>query len=457
MFMSRQPVLESCLLQRLHVRTRYRMLSRFTSPPAQLQVLPSVTRCWGARVYSCLGPRRSFAPPPSSPLTPFLPARSISSRVKYPTLTMLSPPRSPCPKSKVLVLGSGNFGSCLADHLGDSEHQVYLWSRKQEFVDYFNAHHRNPDYLKDHEFSGNIHAVGPDIPDADFIKDMDVILFAIPTQALRENLIKLRPNLILDRQPLLIFVNKGIETDTQALTLEIIADTCGPEIATRATFISGPSFAKEIVRRQPTSVSVASLDESQAQRATEIFHQPWFRCYTGGDPIGLELAGALKNVYAIAAGMADGLGFESNTRAAIITRGLAEMTRIGTAYGASPLTFLGLAGVGDLFMTCSSPTSRNYTVGYRLGKGEKLEDIIATLGSVAEGVTTAKGLKKIIDELGVEAAIATGIYEVLYEGKAVNDNVHELMARPPSRELDLPQTSGGGHAGRLLAKLGRQT
>jgi len=282
---------------------------------------------------------------------------------------------------------------------------------------------------------------------------MDVVLFAIPTQGLRETLTKLQPSLTAEKLPLMIFVNKGIETGTQALTLEIIADTCGGEIARAATFISGPSFAKEIVRRQPTSVSVASLTESQAEKASQVFHQPWFRCYTGGDPIGLELAGALKNVYAIAAGMADGLGFENNTRAGLITRGLSEMTKIGTAYGASPLTFLGLAGVGDLFLTCSSPTSRNYTVGYRLGKGEKLEDIINTLGSVAEGVTTAKGLKQIVDDMDISAAIATEIYEVLYEGKDVKTSVQELMSRPPSRELDLPKQTGE-HSKRLLKKLG---
>ncbi|KAG2755456.1 NAD-dependent glycerol-3-phosphate dehydrogenase [Suillus brevipes Sb2] len=367
--------------------------------------------------------------------------------------TMLSVPSTPPPKSKILVFGAGNFGSCLADHLGNSDHEVSMWSREARFVEYFNKTHRNPDYLKDHEFSTNIRVVGPEIPSKEMMKQMDVLLFAIPTQAVRETLIKLQHSFDRANLPLMIFVNKGIESGTQALTLEIIADTCGSEIARAATFISGPSFAKEIVCRQPTSVSVASLTESQARKASEIFHEPWFRCYTGSDPIGLELAGALKNVYAIATGLADGLGFENNTRAGLITRGLAEMTRIGTAYGASPLTFLGLAGVGDLFLTCSSPTSRNYTVGYRLGKGEPLEDIIKTLGSVAEGVTTVKGLKKIIDEMQVSAPLANGIYSLLYEGKDLHEGIQELMCRPPSRELDLPEKAGEP-AKRLMHKLG---
>lgn len=266
-------------------------------------------------------------------------------------------------------------------------------------------------------------------------------------------MIALRPRLDENALPLLIFVNKGIEIKTRALTLEIIADTCGADIAKVATFISGPSFAKEIIRRQPTSVSVCSLTQERAELASQVFHQPWFRCYMGSDPIGIELAGALKNVYAIASGIAEGLGFENNTRAMLITRSLSEMTRVGAAYGASPLTFLSLAGVGDLILTCSSPTSRNYTVGLRLGHGEKLEDIIRTLGSVAEGVTTAKALKSIIDELGVSAPIAIAMYEVLYEGQDVKERAQWLLSHPVLTELDLPERSSAGPARKLLSKL----
>ncbi|KZP22932.1 NAD-dependent glycerol-3-phosphate dehydrogenase, partial [Athelia psychrophila] len=355
--------------------------------------------------------------------------------------------------SNVLVMGAGNFGSCLADHLGDAGHAVRMWSRKASFAPHFNRVHHNPDYLKDHHFSRNIQAVGPALPDAQMLKEMDVLLFAIPTQCVRDTLTKLRPSLDEEEPPLLIFVNKGIEIGTQALTLEIIADTLGPKLAQLATFISGPSFAVEVVRRQPTSVSVASLSSIEAQKASDLFHQPWFRCYTGTDPVGLELAGAMKNIYAIAAGMAEGLGFDNNTRSSLITRGLAEMTRIGVCYGANPLTFLGLAGVGDLFLTCSSSASRNYTVGYRMGKGESLETIMGTLGSVAEGVATAKGMKQIIDDLGVDAPIATGIYEGLYEGKDIHQAVRELMSRPASHEISLPQKAGGP-VHELMHKLG---
>ncbi|XP_006454031.1 hypothetical protein AGABI2DRAFT_132769 [Agaricus bisporus var. bisporus H97] len=357
--------------------------------------------------------------------------------------------------SKVLVFGAGNFGSCLASHLGDSQHDVYIWAREERIVTHFNKYHRNAAYLKDHVFPESITAVGPALPSEEFMENMDVLLFAIPTQFLREMLRTLRPKFNIENMPLMIFVNKGIEVGSNALTLEIITDTCGPEVAEAAAFISGPSFAKEIVDRQPTSVSVASFTEIEANKAATLFHQPHFRCYTNGDPIGIELSGALKNVYAIAAGMSDGLGFQNNTRAMIITRGLAELTCIGTAYGASPLTFLGLAGVGDLFLTCSSPNSRNYTVGFRLGQGESLDTILNTLGSVAEGVTTAKGAKTIIDGLGVSAPIATAIYDVLYNGKDTRLAIRELMELPPSKELELPPTAGKPTR-HLLRKLGME-
>ncbi|KAN0111613.1 6-phosphogluconate dehydrogenase, C-terminal-like protein [Russula decolorans] len=411
-------------------------------------VLPQIPH----RLFLCnFLPRRVPLTRPSLPSTNLVYTPTTSVHTLSRNFRM--PSASPSPKGKILVLGAGNFGSCLADHLGNSGHEVFMWSREKSVIDYFNEHHKNLQYLKDHCFPRTVCAVGPDLPDAKFVKRMDVLLFAIPTQGLRVLLTRLRPSLDEAHLPLLIFVNKGIETDTNALTLEIIADTCGKDIARVSTFLSGPSFATEIIRRQPTMVSIASLSEDQAEKASHVFHQPWFRCYTGNDPIGLELAGALKNVYAIASGMSEGLGFENNTRASLITRGLSEMTRIGVAYGANPLTFLSLAGVGDLFLTCSSSTSRNYTVGFRLGRGERLEEVLRTLGSVAEGVTTAKGLKAIVDELEVPAPLACAVYEVLYEGRNVREQAQALLALPMVKELDLPGKSGGP-ARALMRKLG---
>ncbi|KAG8769607.1 hypothetical protein FRC12_004845 [Ceratobasidium sp. 428] len=366
---------------------------------------------------------------------------------------MTSPPKT---TSRVLVLGAGNFGSCLADHLADSTHQVYLWARSPQLIETFNKERRNEKYLTDHLFSEGIEAIGPDLPSPAFLKEVDVVLFAVPTQGLRKVLEELKPRMPEDKIPLLIFVNKGIETGTQALTLEIVAETCGKDMAKASTFLSGPSFAKEIIKRQPTTVSVSSLSLSHAQKTSDLFHQPWFRCYTGADPVGVELAGALKNVYAIASGIADGLGYENNTRAGLITRALAEMTRIGTAYGASPLTFLSLAGIGDLMLTCTSSKSRNYTVGYRLGKGEKLDEIIRTLGSVAEGVTTSEGLKPLTQKLEVHAPIADGVYSVLYEDRDAREVAVELMNEPPSKEMVLSE-GAGAPIEELKRKLGVQS
>ncbi|KIJ24782.1 hypothetical protein M422DRAFT_194292 [Sphaerobolus stellatus SS14] len=367
-----------------------------------------------------------------------------------------------CDKKKVCIFGSGNFGSCLADHLADAVHDVLLWSRDTEVIEALNSTHMHPYCHKDHVFPEGIRAVGPEMLSTEALREMDVLLFAVPTEGLRETLTKLKPTIdqILKfdedgevKSPVFIFVNKGIESKSNALTLEIVAEAVGKEVARAAAFLSGPSFATEIIRRQPTNVSVSSLSQSHAQQAADLFHQPWFRCYTGTDPIGVELAGALKNVYAIAAGCAEGLGYENNTRAGLVTRALAEMSRIGTAYGANPLTFLTLAGVGDLFLTCSSKTSRNFTVGYRLGKGEKLDDILRTLGSVAEGVATAKGAKMMIDKLGINAPIAQGVYGVLYEGVEAEAQARWLMERPAVAEIDL-SCDVGIAAKELLAKLG---
>ncbi|KDE02643.1 hypothetical protein MVLG_06802 [Microbotryum lychnidis-dioicae p1A1 Lamole] len=349
------------------------------------------------------------------------------------------------PNKKVLVLGSGNFGSCLADHLGDIEHKVFIHCRSQATIDSLNTHRKNPKYLTDHEFSANLTAIGPEPPTTEFLQECDVIVFAIPTQSMRSVLKPLKLESIKNL-PLLVFVNKGIEIGTNKLPLEVIEETCGPEVARVSTFLSGPSFAKEIVKRQPTQVSVAALSEEHATRTAELFHQPWFRCYVNPDPIGIELAGALKNVYAIASGVASGLGYESNTRAGLVTRGLAEMTRIGVAYGADPLTFLSLAGVGDLFLTCSSTKSRNFTVGERLGKGENLDHIIETLGSVAEGVDTAKSAYAMVKEKGIDAPILEHVYRCLWEGETAGEMAKRLMSLRMMSEMEGIHETGSAAA-----------
>ncbi|KAM0787059.1 hypothetical protein ACM66B_006322 [Microbotryomycetes sp. NB124-2] len=340
---------------------------------------------------------------------------------------------TPKDNKRVLVLGSGNFGSCLADHLADIENKVYMHCRSEQVRDSLNQHHKNPKYLTDHVFPDNLEAIGPDLPDTQFLSSIDVLVFAVPTQSARSVLAKLDLQNV-NPLPLLVFVNKGIENGSGKLPLEVIQEVCGERIADVATFLSGPSFAKEIVKRQPTQVSVASRSLEHATMTGELFHQPHFRCYLNPDPIGIEIAGALKNVYAVASGVASGLGYEANTRAGLVTRSLAEMTRVGVAYDADPLTFLSLAGVGDLFLTCSSEKSRNFTVGYRLGKGEKLDHILETLGSVAEGVDTTKAAYKLVKDKQLDAPILVQVWEMLWNGRGARECAESLMSLPMRSE-----------------------
>jgi glycerol-3-phosphate dehydrogenase len=249
---------------------------------------------------------------------------------------------------------------------------------------------------------------------------------------MREVLGKLKPYWRPDM--LLVCAAKGIEVGRLHLPRDIIADVLGKEVAHNAVFLSGPSFATEIAARQPTAVAVASKDPKRAAWAQELFHAAHFRVYTSDDPIGLEVAGALKNVVAIASGASVGIGFQMNSRAAVITRGLAEITRVGVALGANPLTFNGLGGVGDLFLTCTSEKSRNFSVGYHLGKGESLEAAIKAVG-VAEGVSTAKAAYDLCNKLGVEAPIITEVYRVLYEGKPITQAVMDLLTREAKPEI----------------------
>ncbi|GJJ09819.1 hypothetical protein Clacol_004043 [Clathrus columnatus] len=319
-----------------------------------------------------------------------------------------------------------------------------------------NSTHTHPTCHKGHIFPDLVRAVGPDLPLKGTLDEMDVLVFAVPTEGLRSTLEQVKPLLprfaptdsaaassstASYRDPLFIFVNKGIESVTNALTLEIIADTLGKEIASISSFIVHRLQQKLFGDNRRLFLFPHYQRNMQKERRNFFTNLG----SDGSDPIGVELAGALKNVYAIAAGIADGLGYENNARAGLITRALSEMTRIGTAYGAAPLTFLTLAGVGDLFLTCSSKTSRNFTVGYRLGQGGKLQDILDSLGSVAEGVATAKGAKAIIDKLGIRAPIAMGV--------PAEEQARWLLEHPPVAEIDLPCDIGTA-ARQLLLKLG---
>lgn len=333
------------------------------------------------------------------------------------------------PYQRVLVVGSGNFGTCLACHLARVGHAVTLWSRDAAVVEGITKTHQNPSYLSSILLPDSLHAT-LDLKAA--VAQTEVIVLSIPTQAMRSVLLPLK-GLIQETQ-LLISASKGIELGTHYFVSDIVREVLGEAIAAKLTVLSGPSFAIEVAQGLPTAITMASLDPARAQWAQQVFHSPKFRAYTSTDPLGLEVAGALKNVIAIATGACVGLGLQENSRAALITRGLAEMTRIGAALGADPLTFGGLGGVGDLFLTCSSRKSRNFTVGFHLGQGRTLEQALKLAGSVAEGVTTTQAALELGTQLGVRMAITSATYQVLFEGKPVREALSQLITRDASDE-----------------------
>jgi glycerol-3-phosphate dehydrogenase (NAD(P)+) len=289
---------------------------------------------------------------------------------------------------------------------------------------------RNPKYLASFALGDRITAY--DSFAAMPFSSTDFIIMATPTQFMRDTLLKLAPY-VTDRHRI-ILANKGIEISSLKLPLQILTDVLGEEAENRTTILSGPSFAVEIMEGHPTAVAVGAFKRETALDVQELMHSAQFRVYTADDPMGLEVAGALKNVIAIAAGACAGLGLQQNSRAALLTRGLAEMTRFGVAMGANPLTFNGLGGVGDLFLTCTSEKSRNFTVGYRLGKGESIKDIVRTVGSIAEGVATAKAAYALAKNMNIDSPITTQVYEVLYEEKPVPQALNDLLMREAKAE-----------------------
>ncbi|KAL0487245.1 glycerol-3- phosphate dehydrogenase (NAD+) [Acrasis kona] len=338
------------------------------------------------------------------------------------------------PASNVLVIGSGNFGTALAFHLASLNDSVRMWSRDTKVVEGINSNHKNIKYLTHVTLPDNLSAVGPDFT-KEMFKTADVVLMSIPTQHLRHILTKIKP--FIRRSHLLIMANKGIENSTLELPCSIVEGCLGEQIAHNTVYLSGPSFAAELVVREPTCVTVASKNAERSAWAQKVFHCSHFRVYLSSDIIGVELAGSIKNVLAIASGISTGLGYQSNTRAALLTRGLSEMTRMGVKLGCDPLTMCGLSGVGDLFLTCTSEKSRNFTVGLRLAQGMSLEEITKNLGSVAEGVATTKSAHQLCRKLKVYSPIIDEVYQVLYHGKCARDAVDDLLNIEPLHELHM--------------------
>ena len=323
--------------------------------------------------------------------------------------------------SGVAVLGAGSWGTTLANLLARKGARVKIWAFEPEVVTAINRDRENPVFLRGVPLAPTLSAESD--PRA-VIRDASVIVSAPPSHAVRSVLRTVAD--AVPRGTLMISATKGIEGDTLALMSEVFRE-CVPQA--RFVALSGPSFAAEVCQDQPTAVVAAATDAAAAIDAQQVFATPSFRVYTGRDVIGVELAGALKNVIAIAAGILEGLGLGHNPRAALITRGLAEITRLGVAMGADPLTFAGLAGMGDLVLTTTGSLSRNRALGVALAEGQTLEAYTATHRTVAEGVNAARAGVALGSRHRVELPIVQQVWEVLFSGKAPVDGVAELMGR----------------------------
>lgn len=326
----------------------------------------------------------------------------------------------------ISVLGLGNWGTALAHHLASKGFDVVGWTNEPEVAESISRTGKNAKYLSFAELSPKLKATLK-IEEA---LNKDIIVLAIPSSALSEVVPKLE---ILD-STIIVSAVKGIEKNTKLTPLQFIEKN----LARRASLavLSGPSFAKDVVQRLPVGVVAASNDEGVARKVAELFTSEWMRVYVSTDPLGVELGGITKNIIALAAGVCDGLGFGESARAGLITRGLAEMMKFSKALGAEEKTLFGLSGLGDLAMTATSTTSRNHTVGVRLGKGEKLEEIIKSLGSVAEGVATTPLILELARRHGVEMPITEHV-SLLCEGKlTAAELAKSLVSRPTKKEFD---------------------
>jgi glycerol-3-phosphate dehydrogenase (NAD(P)+) len=327
--------------------------------------------------------------------------------------------------SRIAIVGAGSWGTALGIIAGRAGHEVRLWSRNAEVVEAINRRHVNSAYLAQHEIPPGVEAT-QELSEA--LSNAELVLLAAPSHVTRQLLV----SMLSDLQPRMIFVSatKGIEIETGKRVSEVVRDVMGKLFAPRFVCLSGPSFAQEVAAGHPTAVVAASRELEDARLVQEALSFQNLRVYTNTDVVGAEIGGSVKNVMAVAAGMVAGLGLGTNSVAALITRGLAEITRFALAQGARLETLMGLAGMGDLVLTCTGGLSRNRYVGQELGKGRQLEEIVSGMHEVAEGVKTTLAVHRLSLKLNVEMPISAEVHAVLYEGKRVRDAAGELMLRP---------------------------
>ena len=344
---------------------------------------------------------------------------------------MQTPSEIDLKKFKIAVVGAGSWGTAIADLLATKGYQVDLWVFEKEVRDHIEKFHENKLFLPDHTLAPNLSSSN-DL--AGVVSAKDLIVIVVPSHVMRAVTQKMAGH--LSAGTIITSASKGIEQKTHLTMSGVIKENLPEVAAERMAVMSGPSFAREVAQRMPTSVTVACRDPEISARVQHVFATPYFRVYTSDDLVGVELGGSVKNVIAIASGILDGLGMGLNTRAALITRGMTEVRRLGLHLGANPRTFTGLAGFGDLVLTCTGNLSRNYTVGIKLGKGKKLKQILDEMHMVAEGVKTAKSVYNFSRKLGVEMPICHEIYRILYEDLSPKEAVYRLMTRTLKQELD---------------------
>ena len=331
----------------------------------------------------------------------------------------------------VTIVGAGSFGTALATVLDTAGNNVQIWAREMEIVDAINNEHRNPSYLKDLVLPEGIKAYN-DIERC--LKDQDMVLFATPSHTLREMAAKIKP--CLDGDEILVTVSKGIENDTFKTMSQILIEVMdGVIYEDHIGVLYGPSHAEEVAALKPTTVVAAAYSTRTAKVIQETFLTPMFRVYVNNDVAGVEIGGSVKNIMAIAAGIIDGAELGDNAKAALITRGLHEMRRMGALMGAHPDTFSGLTGMGDLIVTCTSAHSRNRYVGHQIGLGRKLSEIIESMNMVAEGIKTTKSVHDWAVKNRIDMPITSAVYKVLFEEVDPKDALNTLMTRDPKDEI----------------------
>jgi glycerol-3-phosphate dehydrogenase (NAD(P)+) len=332
---------------------------------------------------------------------------------------------------KIGVVGGGSWGTALANLLARKGYHVDMWVYEESVREEILSHRENRAFLPDIELPTHL------IPHNELsavVADKELILMVVPSHHVRQVAADMAPH--LDDNALIVSASKGIENQTFLTMTRVLAEELSQIPPGNFCVLSGPSFAKEVARNVPTAVAVASCDIEVAQTVQQIFATPFFRVYTNDDTIGVELGGSVKNVIAIAAGIIDGLGLGLNTRAALITRGQTEIRRLGVKMGANPRTFTGLAGIGDLILTCTGDLSRNHTVGKKIGEGQKVDSILSGMNMVAEGVKTSKSVYNLSRKMGVDMPISHEIYQVLYERVPPKEALFRLMTRDLKHELD---------------------